>query len=139
MLTRLPTSSLVEAVTFHSQGEANRTLPTTNVIIVVALATPAMSAIRNKETPFLNANIVRDTVTPWIYVTPNLDIHLATQNTRANLAFPTRLELSEVAPLVVPLSTTLQEKEIEPYMEKNIRMGQLQYPVPTSHRPNSNN
>ncbi|KHN24616.1 hypothetical protein glysoja_032260 [Glycine soja] len=139
MLTCLPTSSLVEAVASHSQGEANRTLPTANVTTVVALATPAMLAIRNKETPFLNANIVRDTVTPWIYVTPDLDIHLATQNTWANLAFPTRLELSEVAPLVVPLSTTLQEKEIEPYMEKNIRMGQLQYPVPTSHRPNSNN
>ena len=139
MLTLLPTSSIVEVAAFHSQGEANRTFSIANMTTVVALATPAMSAIRNKETPFLNANIVRDTVTPWIYVTPDLDIHLATQNTRADLTFPTRLELSEVAPLVVPLSTILQEKETEPYMEKKIRMGQLQYPIPTSHRPNSNN
>ena len=127
MLTLLPTSSIVEVAAFHSQGEANRTFSIANMTTVVALATPAMSAIRNKETPFLNANIVRDTVTPW------------TQNTRADLAFPTRLELLKVAPLVVPLSTILQEKETEPYMEKKIRMGQLQYPIPTSHRPNSNN
>ncbi|KAJ1428461.1 hypothetical protein SESBI_08972 [Sesbania bispinosa] len=136
MLILLPTPFLVEAAAFRSQEEANCPLPpAVNVTTVAALVTPTMFAIRNKETMFRSANIAYDTTIPWMYATLNLDIHRVTQNIRADLAFQTKLELPEVA----PLSTTSQVKRDKSYMEKDIMMGHLQYPVPTSHRPNSNN